>query len=156
MAAPQGTATLELAALANPETQGYLLAQIPIAGVLERFYTVEARLRVGYDRALPADAVLIHEVDPTRDPPAKLINHLGDGDTRAAAGIWQPGDVFIDAVGGVAVAVRKRDRDGVRRDNRDRRPVLAFGPRQRDHAASRGYHLCLAAGAGRRRLRTPG
>ncbi len=112
VAAPQGTATLELAALANPETQGYLLAQIPIAGVPERFYTVEARLRVGYDRALPADAVLIHEVDPTRDPPAKLINHLGDGDTRAAAGIWQPGDVFIDAVGGVAVAVESATATG--------------------------------------------
>jgi hypothetical protein len=104
-AAPQGTATIELAALANPAAQGYLLAQIPIAGAPTRFYTVEARLRTGYDSALPADAVLIHEVDPTRDPPAKLVNHLGDGDTRGAAGMWQPGDVFIDALAGVSVAV---------------------------------------------------
>jgi hypothetical protein len=105
VAAPQGTATIELAALANPAAQGYLLAQIPIAGAPARFYTVEARLRTGYDSALPADAVLIHEVDPPRDPPARLINHLGNGDTRGAAGMWQPGDVFIDAVAGVAVAV---------------------------------------------------
>ena len=112
IAAPQGTATFELAALANPTAQGYLLAQIPIAGAPARFYTVEARLRVGYDRALPADAVIIHEVDPTRDPPARLVNHLGDGDTRGAAGMWQPGDVFIDAAGGVAVAVESATATG--------------------------------------------
>ena len=110
--APQGTVTIELAALANPAAQGYLLAQIPIAGDPARFYTVEARLRVGYDRALPADAVLIHEIDPTRDPPARLVNHLGDGDTREAAGMWQPGDVFIDAAGGVAVAVENATATG--------------------------------------------
>ena len=110
--AQQGTVTIELAALAKPAAQGYLLAQIPIAGDPARFYTVEARLRVGYDRALPADAVLIHEVDPTRDPPARLVNHLGDGDTREAAGMWQPGDVFIDAAGGVAVAVENATATG--------------------------------------------
>ena len=69
-------------------------------------------LRIGYDRALPADAVLIHEIDPTRDPPARLVNHLGDGDTRGAAGMWQPGDVFIDAAGGVAVAVESATATG--------------------------------------------
>ena len=112
IAAPQGTETIGLAALANPAAQGYLLAQISIAGAPARFYTVEARLRVGYDSALPADAVLIHEVDPTRDPPAKLINHLGDGDTRGSAGMWQPGDVFVDAAGGVAVAVESATATG--------------------------------------------
>ena len=66
---------------------------------------MEARLRTGYDAALPADAVLIHEIDPTRDPPAKLVNHLGDEDTRMSAGMWLPGDVFIDAAGAVAVSV---------------------------------------------------
>lgn len=105
IASPQDTVTVALAALANPAAQGYLLAQVPIAGAPERFYTVEARMRVGYDRALPADAVLIHEVEPDRDPPARLVNHLGDGDTREAAGMWQPGDVFLDAAGGVEVSV---------------------------------------------------
>jgi M6 family metalloprotease-like protein len=112
VASPQGTVMIELAALANPAAQGYLLAQVPIAGAPARFYTVEARLRVGYDRALPADAVLIHEVDPTRNPPARLVNHIGDGDTRAAAGMWQPGDVFVDAAKGVAVAVESATATG--------------------------------------------
>ena len=105
VASSQGTVTVELAALANPAAQGYLLAQVPVAGSSERFYTVEARMRVGYDRALPGDAVVIHEVEPTRDPPARLVNHLGDGDTREAAGMWQPSDVFVDVAGGVAVSV---------------------------------------------------
>jgi hypothetical protein len=102
---PQGVTTIELGALADPASKGYLLALISIANSPGRFYTVEARLRTGYDAALPADTVLIHEIDPTRDPPAKLVNHLGDGDTRASAGMWLPGDVFVDAAGAVAVSV---------------------------------------------------
>ena len=121
-----------------------------------RFYTVEARLRVGYDRALPADAVLIHEIDPTRDPPARLVNHLGDGDTRGAAGMWQPGDVFIDAAGGVAVAVESATATGFVVTINDRNPALAVDPRRLDDAAGRRRHLHLAAGSRGQWLRTPG
>ena len=156
VAAAQGTATIELAALANSTAQGYLLAQIPIAGAPARFYTVEARLRAGYDNALPADAVLIHEIDPTRDPPARLVNHLGDGDTRGAAGMWQRGDVFIDAAGDVAVAVEGATATGFVVTINDRTPALAVDPRRLDDAAGRRYHLHLAAGSRGQRLRIPG
>ena len=108
----QGVATIELGALADLASSGYLLAVVPITNSPGHFYTVEARRRTGYDTALPADTVLIHEIDPDRDPPARLVNHLGDGDTRMSAGMWLPGDVFVDTAGAVAVAVDRATATG--------------------------------------------
>ena len=156
VAAAQGTATIELAALANSTAQGYLLAQIPIAGAPARFYTVEARLRVGYDRALPAEAVLIHEIDPTRDPPARLVNHLGDGDTRGAAGMWQRGDVFIDAVGGVAVAVEAATATGFLVTITTGARPWPLTPAGSTTLPAGDTDLHLAAGSRGQWLRTPG
>ena len=63
LAAP-GETTFKLAPLAQPAADNsYLLAQIPIDGSDRHFYTLEARTRTGYDRHLPSDAVIIHEVD---------------------------------------------------------------------------------------------
>ena len=58
-----GKRSIELVA---PEAagRGFLLAEIPLGR--GRTYTVEARVRAGFDRGLPASGVLIHEVDMTR------------------------------------------------------------------------------------------
>jgi len=66
---------------------------------------VEARRRAGYDSHLAGDAVVIHEIDTTRTPQARLVNHSGDGDTRVSAGMWTPGMVFVDAANDIAVSV---------------------------------------------------
>jgi len=59
-------ATITLERLELPQTNNYLMVQIPISGT-NRFYTVEARQPVGYDaNRIPGSAVLLHEVDPTR------------------------------------------------------------------------------------------
>ena len=57
LAPADSRASIVLERLAQPGTDGYLMAQIPIAGSTEHFYTVEARRRVGLDAGLPADAV---------------------------------------------------------------------------------------------------
>ena len=77
-----GTQTIMLERLAQPESDSYLLAQIPIGGSTTRFYTVEARRRVGFDAHLPADAVVIHEIDTARPIPAMLINRTSQHDFR--------------------------------------------------------------------------
>ena len=82
-----GERTFKLAALAQPARpeDAFLLAQIPIDGSDRHFYTLEARMRVGYDRHLPSDAVLIHEVDlrmparPARRPGLGALAGLGRG-----------------------------------------------------------------------------
>ena len=87
--ATAGTQTITLERLAQPGSDGYLLAQIPIGGSTTHFYTVEARRRVGFDAHLPADAVVIHEVDTTRsmpgraDQPRSRARFPGDGQPLA-------------------------------------------------------------------------
>lgn len=51
--------------LALPQQPGVLMIKAPISGDT-RYYTVEARQFSGYDKALPAEAVIIHEVDLSR------------------------------------------------------------------------------------------
>lgn len=101
--------TFRLAPLAQPagSSAGYLLAQIPIDGSADHFYTLEARTRVGYDRHLPADAVVIHEVDlrASQASPARLR-------WQGAAGSGPEAAVFRDDQHGITVEVRRQDQDG--------------------------------------------
>jgi M6 family metalloprotease-like protein len=105
IAPPDAVSTIVLEQLAQPGPGNALMAVIPIAGSSTHFYTLEARRRAGRDSYLPGDAVVIHEVDTTGKPPARLVNHAGDGDTRVSASMWTPGTVFIDAPHDVAVVV---------------------------------------------------
>ncbi len=108
LAAPGATATITLERLAQPPGGGYLLAVIPRGDLAQTYYTVEARLRTGYDAALPVDAVVIHLVDPAcTEHPAHLVTHPGDTRTGAGASAWTPGDVFIDAAAGISVSVEE-------------------------------------------------
>jgi hypothetical protein len=103
-----GVATIQLDDLENrlPSSPGFLLAEIPLPG--GRFYTVEARGRMGYDAALPSAAVLIHEIDPKRDNRAKLVQDqpaIGDGALLSGTGGWPVGSVFMDRENNVGVSV---------------------------------------------------
>jgi hypothetical protein len=57
--APPSSAAIQLAALSQPDTKGYLMARIITA---DRIYTVEYRQRTRWDRGLASDSVVIHEL----------------------------------------------------------------------------------------------
>jgi len=111
--ATSGTrATVELEQLALPPAGSYLMAQIPIGGSATRFYTVEARRRVGYDTQLPGQAVIIHEVDTARREPAHVVDADGNGQTGDGGAMWLPGEAFGDAANGVTVCVNSATATG--------------------------------------------
>jgi hypothetical protein len=105
LVANAGTQTIMLERLAQPGTDGYLMAQIPIAGSASHFYTIEARRRIGFDASLPADAVVIHEVDTDREMPAVLVSRAAERDLRATGSMWQAGQRFTDEAHGIAISV---------------------------------------------------
>lgn len=127
-AAADGQATITLEQMAAPGPGNFLLARIFMptgqhewesGGVGEgrRYYTVEARRRVGYDASLPGDGVIIHEVDLERNPQARPVSAMPGraghpGETIGAAARWLPGQVFRDIEHGIAVAVDRATATG--------------------------------------------
>ena len=104
--APLGsTTTITLEQLALPATTNYKMAQIPIGGSGNHFYTVEARRLTGYDVKLAGAAVIIHEVDTTRSRPAYVIDPDLNGVTSDAGAMWLAGETFVDAANGISVRV---------------------------------------------------
>lgn len=102
-----GTATINIERLGQPlSSNNYLMAQIPIIGSVSRFYTIEARLFVGYDSQLPGQAIVIHDVDPSRgDRAAQVVDVDNNGDPNDAGAMWLPGEVFSDATHNIQVTV---------------------------------------------------
>jgi hypothetical protein len=91
------TRTVRLERSAQPATEEYRMIQIAAGG--GRFFTVEARQAVGYD-AGRSDAVIIHEVVPTRQEPSWVV-----GSDGGAGAKWTVGETFADAVSGTRVRV---------------------------------------------------
>ncbi|MBM4456187.1 MAG: hypothetical protein FJ011_00245 [Chloroflexi bacterium] len=106
------TQTITLERLAQPAPAGYLLVQIPIAGATSHFYTVEARRRIGFDASLPADAVVIHEVDTARDAPAVLVSREEERNLQATGSMWKVGQRFTDKAHGITIAVDAETESG--------------------------------------------
>jgi M6 family metalloprotease-like protein len=111
MAQPGSTAHITLERLAQPQTNDYLMAVVPFTDSSDRYYTVEARRRVGYDRNLPADGVVIHRIDPHSCPAAVVLAHETPGGVLIRSA-WRPGDVFKDAEQGVRVEVARATETG--------------------------------------------
>lgn len=103
--ATNGSATITLERLALPQTTNYLMARIPIKGSTTHFYTVEARNKNGYDVKLPGQAVIIHDVDTTREIWAHVIDPDLNGNTGDAGAMWTAGETFSDATNGIKVKV---------------------------------------------------
>jgi hypothetical protein len=98
-----GARTVVLERLAQPLTADLLLAEIPLPGSTSRFYTVESRRRAGYDRPIPGDGVVIHEVDLDRAEPARPVRNPARGDD-----LWLPlsgEDSFVDTEADVRITV---------------------------------------------------
>ena len=104
IAGPVAEATIDLERLAQPTAAGYLMAEIAIPGKGGRYYTVEARRYAGYDaNLLTAEGVLVHEVDPNRALPARLITRAGE--SQADAGLWLTGMTYTDAENGISISI---------------------------------------------------
>ena len=97
--------TITLEQLALPQTSNYKMVQIPIGGSNTHYYTVEARRLIGYDVKLPGQAVIIHEIDTTRDTPAHVIDVDNNGYTDDSGAMWIAGETFTDSVNQVTVSI---------------------------------------------------
>jgi len=100
VAGANGRATehVTLAALDSPHLHEPLVVKVPVAvspGDPDRYFTVEVRRKVGWDRGIPNDVVLIHDV---RGNIATLIQS-GSGPE------FGPGETFVDAASGVRITV---------------------------------------------------
>ncbi|MBU6365308.1 MAG: hypothetical protein KJT01_03795 [Gemmatimonadetes bacterium] len=67
--------------------------------------TVEARQRVGSDRSIPAEGVLLVTVDNGRSEPAQVVDVDGNGDPNDAGAVWTVGERYEDAARGIVVTV---------------------------------------------------
>ena len=100
------TRTITLERLAQPGSEGYLMAQIPIGDSPTDFYTVETRLFAGYDDEIPDEAVVIHKVDTTlADRLAQVVDIDNNGDPNDAGAMWTPGEIFTDSENGLQVSI---------------------------------------------------
>lgn len=106
------TATIDAAAFAG--SPNYYIARLPIAGS-NRFYTVEARKRIGnYDGNLPGNVVIIHHVVPSRSepswsydadmPPANFADNEGT--------MWRVGESFNDAAENITITIESETANG--------------------------------------------
>lgn len=103
---PGSSATVTLEQLAQPGPGNYLMAKIPVRGSSTRYYTVEVRRSVGYDRGIPRDAIVIQDVDTTRpDSLAFLINADGGDSWWLDGAWWTPGKIFTDAANGITIRI---------------------------------------------------
>lgn len=97
--AANGSQTVFLDRLANPNSSSALMVKIPLDNVGDRFYTVEARQWSGYDAKLPRSGILIHEVDLRRSIPAHVIDSDLNGNTGDEGAQWLPGETFYGEAG---------------------------------------------------------
>ena len=106
VAAPNSIQTITLERLAQPNSEGYLMAQIPIGRSRTDFYTVEARLFAGHDDGIPDEAIVIHKVDTTReDRLAQVVDVDNNGDPNDEGARWTVGEIFTDVENNLQVSI---------------------------------------------------
>lgn len=97
-----------------------MMVKIPLGD--DRFYTLEARKKTGYDlspQGLPGEGVIIHLVDPDEssdatpeDTPAEVVDGSNNNNVNDAGAMWVPGELFEDSVNGISVAIVSEYEDG--------------------------------------------
>jgi hypothetical protein len=75
--------------------------------------TIEARQRVGSDRSIPGEGVVIATVDNSRSEPGQVIDADGNGDPNDAGAIWTVGERYEDAARGVVMTVDSLTANGL-------------------------------------------
>jgi M6 family metalloprotease-like protein len=97
--------TITFGALSDPATPNVYLAVIPHPGTTTQFTTVEFRRLLGYDQKLAGNAVIIHELDTTRENPAWVVGTDGLAGAMFTAGM----SYTAPNSGGVKVTVNTVD-----------------------------------------------
>jgi M6 family metalloprotease-like protein len=105
--------TITLHPLSGPmPSSGYLWAKILIEDSSTRFYTVEARRRIGYDKGIPGEAVVIHKVNTKRaDRKAQVVDPDNDGNPNDQGAMWKPGETFKNGKHGITVHIEGEGTD---------------------------------------------
>ena len=106
-AAPDAVTTATLDWLELPVASHPRVVVIPYGGGAT-FYTVEARAQYGlYDTHLPGTAVIIHQVDPSRQQPAWAYDEaVPPGNFADGEGVmWRVGETFSDPDHDIEVSV---------------------------------------------------
>ena len=67
--------------------------------------TIEARQRVGTDRSVPGEGVIMATVDYGRSEPAQVVDVDGNGDPNDPGAVWTVGERYEDAARGVVMTV---------------------------------------------------
>lgn len=83
-----------------------LLVKIPVTN--DRFYTAEVRNFVAYDRNVPGEAVVLHEVVPTRSEPAQVVDGNNNGNVNDEGAMWLPGETYENRGANVRIEVLGR------------------------------------------------
>jgi len=105
---PGQSATVTLDALTTVRSgNNDLLVNIPISSTGSAFFTVEARSFTHYDRNLPGEAIILHEVIPSRNEPANVVDIDDNIDVNDEGAMWLPGETFSDSRG-ISVEVLSR------------------------------------------------
>ena len=90
--------------LTDADTTNLHMVRVQIPGS-SRFYTIEVRDRFGYDGNLPGFAVILHEVDFSREEPAWLVDLEDPSNGGDAGAMWLPGECFDDAPNEILICV---------------------------------------------------
>ena len=107
-----GTTTYDVERLAQPPGVAgtHQMIRVNIPGTSTRWYTVESRLRMGYDTQLMGDGVIIHEINTARANDARLV-YPGQPATGVPtnygglAALWQPGMSFASSADNVRITI---------------------------------------------------
>lgn len=97
--------------LALASTANLRMVTVAIPGS-SRFYTIEVRDLAGYDGNLPGFAVILHEVDLSRQEPAWLVDPVDPSNGADAGAMWLPGECFDDVANEILICVESVTTEG--------------------------------------------
>lgn len=103
------SATFTLDALTTLETSKNMLTVFIPIGNTRTFYTVEVRNFIDYDRNLPGEAVVMHQVVPTRASPAHVVDADNNGNPNDEGAMWRVGETFSDDKNHITMEVVSRE-----------------------------------------------
>ena len=110
--------------LAEPTQAGYLAALIAPANTGGVFWTLEARMKAGYEMGggIPVEGVVLHECNPARSDPTVTLMRLpgvsapvdtdGNGSVNDAGVAWEVGKTYTNAQYHFSVTVVAREATG--------------------------------------------
>lgn len=93
------------------DTTNLHMVKVQIPGST-RFYTIEVRDQSGYDVGLPGFAVILHEVDYSRQEPAWLVDVENVSNGADDGAMWLPGECFEDVPAEILICVESVTTEG--------------------------------------------